>query len=163
MSRASGRSILVDWSANAGDLRIQIALALFRLARKARTSPRVPTALGRIVAFVYLLVVEWTWGIEIPWSTSVGPGLRIYHGTGLVINGDSILGSGVILRQNVCIGARADGEGSPVVEDGASLGAGAIVLGAVRIGAGAQVGAGAVVLGDVPAGAVAVGNPARTI
>jgi len=48
-----------------------------------------------------------------------------------------------------------------VVEDGASLGSGAVVLGGVRIGAGALVGAGAVVTRNVPAGATVVGVPAR--
>ena len=48
-----------------------------------------------------------------------------------------------------------------VVERGASLGSGAIVLGGVRIGAGAIVGAGAVVTRDVQPGEVVAGVPAR--
>ena len=48
-----------------------------------------------------------------------------------------------------------------VVEDGASLGSGAVVLGGVRIGAGALVGAGAVVTRDVAPGATVAGVPAR--
>lgn len=48
-----------------------------------------------------------------------------------------------------------------VVGDGASLGAGAVVLPGIRIGRNAMVGAGAVVTKDVPANAVVVGNPAR--
>ena len=49
-----------------------------------------------------------------------------------------------------------------VVERGASIGSGAVVLGGVRIGAGALVGAGAVVTRDVEPGAVVAGVPART-
>jgi acetyltransferase-like isoleucine patch superfamily enzyme len=48
-----------------------------------------------------------------------------------------------------------------VVGDGASLGAGAVILPGIRIGRNAMVGAGAVVTKDVPANAVVVGNPAR--
>jgi acetyltransferase-like isoleucine patch superfamily enzyme len=48
-----------------------------------------------------------------------------------------------------------------VIEDGAAIGIGAIVLKGVRIGAGANVAAGAVVSRDVPAGASVGGNPAR--
>jgi acetyltransferase-like isoleucine patch superfamily enzyme len=48
-----------------------------------------------------------------------------------------------------------------VVERGAALGSGVVVLGGVRIGAGALVGAGAVVTHDVLAGQTVAGVPAR--
>jgi len=48
-----------------------------------------------------------------------------------------------------------------VVEQGATLGSGCVVMGGIRIGAGALVGAGAVVTRDVAAGATVIGVPAR--
>jgi UDP-2-acetamido-3-amino-2,3-dideoxy-glucuronate N-acetyltransferase len=50
-----------------------------------------------------------------------------------------------------------------VVEDGASIGAQAVIVAPVRIGRCAMVGAGAVVVRDVPAHAVVAGNPARIV
>lgn len=50
-----------------------------------------------------------------------------------------------------------------VVADGASLGAGAVILPGIAIGTNAMVGAGAVVTKDVPANAIVVGNPARIV
>jgi UDP-2-acetamido-3-amino-2,3-dideoxy-glucuronate N-acetyltransferase len=50
-----------------------------------------------------------------------------------------------------------------VVERGASLGSGAVVLGGIRVGAGALIGAGAVVTSDVDPGAVVAGVPARRV
>nr|WP_289941729.1 WxcM-like domain-containing protein [Microbacterium testaceum] len=50
-----------------------------------------------------------------------------------------------------------------VIEDGASLGGGAVILPGVRIGRRAMVGAGAVVTKDVPPYAIVVGNPARIV
>lgn len=50
-----------------------------------------------------------------------------------------------------------------LVERGASIGSGAVILGGVVIGSGATVGAGAVVTRDVAARATVVGNPARVL
>ena len=158
------RSIFVDWKVNAGDRRIQASLVLFRLAGLARRpESRWPKPFARIASALYTLLVEWTWGIELPWATRVGPRLRIFHGTGLVVNAEAHLGADVVLRQGVCIGSRRNDGPSPVVEDRVEFGDSAIVLGGVRIGEGSSIGAGAVVLRDVPKDGRMVGNPARLL
>ena len=53
--------------------------------------------------------------------------------------------------------------GAIVIQKGASVGSGAVVLPGVTIGEGAMVGAGAVVTRDVPPFTVVAGNPARVL
>jgi acetyltransferase-like isoleucine patch superfamily enzyme len=53
--------------------------------------------------------------------------------------------------------------GGARVEEGASIGAGAVILPGVTIGARSLVGAGAVVTRDIPPNAVVAGNPARIV
>lgn len=50
-----------------------------------------------------------------------------------------------------------------LVEKGASIGSGAVIMCDVKIGAGAIIGAGSVVTKDVPTKAIVAGNPARIL
>jgi UDP-2-acetamido-3-amino-2,3-dideoxy-glucuronate N-acetyltransferase len=50
-----------------------------------------------------------------------------------------------------------------VIEEGAAIGSGAVIMGGIRIGARALVGAGAIVTRDVAPGATVAGNPARML
>ncbi|MGE6995687.1 acyltransferase [Pseudomonas sp. NPDC047961] len=56
-----------------------------------------------------------------------------------------------------------DSFATTVIEQGASIGAGAVILPGLVIGHGALVGAGAVVTRDVPPRSLVVGNPARVV
>ncbi|WP_415755837.1 acyltransferase [Pseudomonas leptonychotis] len=57
----------------------------------------------------------------------------------------------------------SDSFAETVIEQGASIGAAAVILPGLTIGSGAMVGAGAVVTRDVPPRALVVGNPARIV
>lgn len=110
--------------------------------------------------------VGWILGIDIPATAIIGSGLRIMHGTGLVIHDRAIIGRDCTLRHGVTLGirGRAKGEdGPPHIGNSVNIGSGAQILGPVTVGDNAQIGAGAVVLRDVPSGATAVGNPARIL
>jgi serine O-acetyltransferase len=117
-----------------------------------------------LARFVSHLNRAWT-GIEIHPGATIGRGLFIDHGMGVVIGETTIIGDNVTLYQGVTLGGtgKQRGKRHPTVEDRAVVGVGSSVLGAVTIGAGARVGAGAVVLRDVPPHTTAVGVPARAV
>ena len=100
----------------------------------------------------------------------VGAGSRIQSHTsiwdGVTLGEDVFVGPGAIftnVRHPRAAIARAPSWDRTIVEDGASIGAGAVLVAPRCVGHHAMVGAGAVVLEDVPAHAVVVGNPARLI
>lgn len=92
-------------------------------------------------------------------------------GEGTMIDMNAVLGGRATVGKNAHIGAGAVLAGvieppsaSPViVEDGALIGANAVVLEGVRVGEGAVVAAGAIVTEDVPPFTVVAGAPARII
>jgi len=95
--------------------------------------------------------------------TSVGLGLTIHHGFGLVVNDGAVIGNHVTLRHGVTIGHARRGGGSPRIGDHVDIGAAATVIGDTSVGHHAAIGASAVVGHDVAANLVIAGNPARVI
>ncbi|HEX5177260.1 MAG TPA: DapH/DapD/GlmU-related protein [Chthoniobacteraceae bacterium] len=156
--------ITCDWAANRGNPKGQIVLVLFRSAHWVRSLPSPWWLLGAPYLAFYRLMVEWFLGIELRFKTAVGPGLRLYHGQGLVVHERTIIGANCTLRHGTTIGNKSAADSAcPVLGNDVDVGAQAIILGAVRIGDGAVIGAGAVVVKDVPPGVTVVGNPARAL
>jgi serine O-acetyltransferase len=83
--------------------------------------------------------------------------LVIPHPYGIVIHSQAVLGEGLVLMQQVTIGARNVDDKAPVIEDEVFVGAGAKVLGGIRLGRHCTIGANAVVTRDVVPGATIIG------
>jgi acetyltransferase-like isoleucine patch superfamily enzyme len=96
-------------------------------------------------------IVRGQGGVHIGKSVLIAPGAKI-----LAVN--HLFGD--VTQPVMSQGIEARGI---VIEDGAWIGGGALVLDGVRVGQGAVVGAGAVVTRDVPPFSVVVGSPARVV
>ena len=129
------------------------------------------------------------YGCAIGAGTRVGPFVEIQRGAsigrrckiqshsfvceGVEIHDEVFVGHGVLfINDKIPRATTADGRLKSaddwtllrtVVEHGASLGSGCVILGGIRIGQGALVGAGAVVTSDVLAGETVAGVPARQL
>lgn len=94
-------------------------------------------------------------------AATIGNGVMLDHGTGIVIGSTAVIGSDVYMLHGVTLGATGKPTGGkkrhPTVGSCVVLGAGSTVLGDIRVGDGCTVGAAAIVTRDVPDGATVVG------
>lgn len=125
----------------------------------------------RVLAIPYFLSswrrgrLQIKYGITIPHTTQIGPGLFIGHFGGIVVNEDAIIGSNCNLSHGVTIGQKNRGhfKGCPRIGDSVYVGPGAVIIGSVSIGSDVAIGASAVLVGHVNDHEVVVGNPAHVV
>jgi len=135
------------------------ALQTYRVAHYLWRSGR------RVLAHYLQSQVSQHFQIDIHPNATLGSGIMLDHGTGIVIGETAHLGHNCSVLHHVTLGGsgRAGFDRHPKVGNGVLLGAGASVLGNIQIGDGCQVGAGTLVIEDLPPRSVAVGVPAKII
>jgi len=135
------------------------ALLFYRMAHwlwKKRV-PFVPRALSQLARFLT--------GIEIHPGATIGSGLFIDHGMGVVVGETTEIGDNVTLFQGVTLGGtgKQRGKRHPTIGSHVVVGAGAKVLGPITVGDYVKIGANSVVLQDVPDHSTVVGIPGRIV
>ena len=104
-------------------------------------------------------------GIEIHPGATIGKGLFIDHGMGVVIGETTEIGDNCTLYQGVTLGGTGKdvGKRHPTLGNNVMVGSGAKVLGPLTIEDNCKIAAGAVVLHSIPENCTAVGVPARIV
>ena len=104
-------------------------------------------------------------GIEIHPGATIGKGLFIDHGSGVIIGETAELGDNITLYQGVTLGGtgKEHGKRHPTIGNNVMISAGAKVLGSITIGDNCKIGAGSVVLKPVPPNSTVVGVPGRVV
>jgi serine O-acetyltransferase len=101
------------------------------------------------------------WGIEIPRSAVIGPGLYIGHSGGIIISAGAKIGANVNISQQITIGVSGKGDkrGVPIIGDDVYIAPGAKIFGKIKVGNNVMIGANAVIYKDIPDNAIVVMEP----
>jgi serine O-acetyltransferase len=104
-------------------------------------------------------------GIEIHPGATIGEGLFIDHGMGIVIGETSEIGDNCHIFQGVTLGGTSTKREKrhPTLKENVQVGAGAKLIGAITVGENAVIGAGSVVVTNVPPNATVVGVPGHVV
>lgn len=110
-------------------------------------------------------IARFLTGIEIHPGATLGAGILIDHGMGVVIGETAELGDRITIYHGTTLGGtgKEKGKRHPTVGDNVVIGAGSKVLGNISIGSNSKIGANSVVINDVPEGATVVGIPGRVV
>lgn len=119
----------------------------------------------KFVARLISQLVRFFTGIEIHPGATIGKGLLIDHGMGVVIGETAVIGDDCTIYQGVTLGGtgKETGKRHPTLGNNVMVGSGAKVLGPFTVGDNSKIAAGAVVLSAVPPCSTCVGVPARII
>lgn len=157
-ANAEGRLDLRAVARNAPTVRF-LAVALLRLAQAA--GRRAPLAGSLVKQANHVLT-----GADLAYQAEIGPGLVLYHPTGVVIGPGCRVGARATIMQGATLGSDAvtggDG-GSPMIGDDVFIGPGAAVFGGVSLGDRVRVGANSVVTDSFDDDVVIAGAPARVV
>ena len=139
---------------------VQVMVVL-RFGQWLQTQSILLRILLEAVYFVLNGAMKILWGIELPRSARIGPGLYIGHFGGITLSAGTVIGNNCNLSQNVTIGEAGSGAtlGSPVIGDNVYIAVGARIFGRITIGNNVKIGANAVIYKDVPDNAIVTLDP----
>ncbi len=119
--------------------------------------------IGFPVRIFYHFLFQWILGFDVYDTTKIGKGFNVYHGFGITIHKDVIIGDFVKIRQLTTIGNSKSNGKTPCIGNHVDIGAHCIIIGDIEIGDNVSIGAGTIVTKSIPSNHLAYGNPIKIV
>lgn len=119
--------------------------------------------IGLPIRLFYKICFQWVLGFDVYDTTRIGKSFNVYHGFGITIHKDVIIGDFVKIRQLTTIGNNKSGGKTPRVGNNVDIGAHCIIIGDIEIGDNVSIGAGTIVTKSIPCNSIVYGNPLKII
>ena len=114
--------LIQDWNANFSSSKGRFIMLNYRIASYINKRKFL-----KLIFFPYLILhrifFDWILGVEININAQIGSGFKLFHGQGLVINGDSIVGNNCLFRNGITLGTKLNQNGVHLVLHDRSLSA----------------------------------------
>ncbi len=154
------RSFLKQYFIRGQGFRFSVWLRICHFSKQSKISKYT------VFPFAYLFYCRnmFKYGLDISYHTEIGPGLLIYHFSGIVFRPEKA-GKNITISQCTTVGMTShDGKKSfPVLGDNVYLAPGCAVIGGITVGNNVAVGTNSVLTKSVPDGAVVAGIPGHIL
>lgn len=145
-------------------LRYLIGTPGFQYSYCLRHAQRASNPISKVFWIVILRLLMYIFGIQIPYMTNIGEGLKFGHWGTIVINPDAHIGKNFSISHGCLVGnSQGKRMGVPSIGDNVVMNANAVVVGGVKIGNNVLIAPNAFVNFDVPDNSIVIGNPGKII
>ena len=121
--------ILEDYRKNKGNSKGRLIVILWRIFSYGYRL-WLFKSLSKLLNFIFIDIL---FGIEIPLSVEIQGGFQIYHGRGVVIHSEAIIGKNFVIRQGCTVGKFYRNGSAPIIGADVSMGAYSMILGGVIV------------------------------
>lgn len=158
LKRYNSKKVLLKAFFRAPNIWIIVSYRIGRALKRYKLLKPIELFWAQFIHFPLQVIL----GIELSLNAEFGPGLKIHHRGGIVINSKVKAGSNVTLYNGITIGNNF-GEEVPTIGNNVIITTGAKIIGNIVVGDNSIIGANSVVIKNVPRNTVVAGVPARII
>lgn len=136
-------------------------ISIFILSSSCKACPKSANAL---LLGGMLRLMMYHSGIQIPYQTEIGEGIKFGHWGTIVINERAKIGKNLSISHGCVIGnSQGKRKGFPIIGNNLVMNANSIIAGGIHIGNNVLIAPGAFCNFDVPDNSIVIGNPGKII